>query len=99
MEYLRYDTLYKFINRKNINIKNICNNLSKKINEIIECMKLNNIYHNDLHPNNILINYENNNFKIYIIDFGEATNNLIKFNNENYTCKKINSYIKPLIII
>jgi hypothetical protein len=99
MEYLPYNTLYKFINRRNIDIKNICIILSKKINEIIECMKLNNIYHNDLHPNNILVNYENNNFTIYIIDFGEATNNMIKFNNNNYTCKKINSYIKPEIII
>jgi tRNA A-37 threonylcarbamoyl transferase component Bud32 len=99
MEYIEYDTLKKFINKLKINnIHSICNELSDKINSIIDCMEYYDIYHNDLHPDNILINYNKKNgiFKIYIIDFGESSNSLIKFNNVKYNCQKINLYITPI---
>lgn len=99
MEYIEYDTLKKFINKLKINnIHNICNELSDKINSIIDCMEYYDIYHNDLHPDNILINYNKKNriFKIYIIDFGESSNSLIKFNEVKYNCQKINLYITPI---
>jgi hypothetical protein len=101
MEYIEYDTLKKFINKLKINnIHSICNELSDKINSIIDCMEYYDIYHNDLHPDNILINYNKKNgiFKIYIIDFGESSNSLIKFNNVKYNCQKINLYITPINI-
>ena len=62
MEYLNYNSL----------AKNGCNDkLNETINEIKNCMGDNNLFHNDLHSNNIFLD-EN---KIAIIDYGEASSN------------------------
>ena len=73
MEYVDLPTLNNFFyDNKD---KNICKNIVNKLNNIIKCMERNNIYHNDLHLNNILINYINiDDYSIYIIDYGESTN-------------------------
>jgi tRNA A-37 threonylcarbamoyl transferase component Bud32 len=62
MEYLNYNSL----------AKNGCDDkLNETINDIKNCMGDNNLFHNDLHANNIFLD-EN---KIAIIDYGEASSN------------------------
>lgn len=85
MEYVKLPTLQTLINPiqddsiKNPNLQQLeqpktfnCNPIDIIVGNIDEFLKTNNIVHNDLNPNNILINTNTNPMDIYIIDFGEA---------------------------
>lgn len=73
MEYVDLPTLNNFFHDNKD--KSICENIVNKLNNIIQCMEKNSLYHNDLHINNILINYVNiDEYELYVIDYGESTN-------------------------
>tara|TARA_Y100000591_G_scaffold66045_2_gene54635 strand:+ start:5089 stop:6054 length:966 start_codon:yes stop_codon:yes gene_type:complete len=59
-----------------------CHQIIKKVQNIDDCLARNNLYHNDLTtPDNILLDSNNN---IYIIDYGESSNERIKSARFNY---------------
>lgn len=85
MEDVKLPTLQKLINPKqDDSIKNPilqqleqpktfdCNPIDTIVGNIDEFLKTNNIFHNDLKPDNIMINIDTTPVQIYIIDFGEA---------------------------
>lgn len=87
MNKMNYKTLVEGI--KDIDLTNgeTCNNLSNKINTVRSCMEQNNLYHNDYHEENILIDANN---KIGIIDFGLADTDPSDFTKSwEYTCNKL----------
>jgi hypothetical protein len=88
MEYIEFPTLKKFL-FENKDIEQ-CKTIEEKLNKVIECMEINNLYHNDLHKNNILIDNTNDKLDIYIIDYGEASEeNIGKSWKKNYSlCKE-----------
>ena len=87
MNKMNYKTLVEGI--KDIDLANgeTCNNLANKINTVRSCMEQNNLYHNDYHEENILIDTNN---KIGIIDFGLADTDPSDFTKSwEYTCNKL----------
>jgi hypothetical protein len=89
MEYVDFPTLKDFLFENKSMEK--CKTIENKLTNIIDCMHTHHIYHNDLHENNILIDYiDINNYSLYIIDYGESTNNIVfksKLKN-NFLCKE-----------
>ncbi len=63
-----------------------CKEYRSKLLEINKCLQDNNLYHNDLHADNVMINREGD--IAVIIDFGEATDTLTKFDNIDKFCSK-----------
>lgn len=63
-----------------------CNEIRDKLRIINNCLEDKRLYHNDLHEKNVLFNKEG---EIVIIDFGEATNTLTKFNTLGKFCSGI----------
>ena len=63
-----------------------CKEYRSKLVEINKCLQDNNLYHNDLHADNVMINREGD--IAVIIDFGEATDTLTKFDNFDKFCSK-----------
>lgn len=62
-----------------------CKAAQSKLVAINRCLEKNHLYHNDLHPENVMINEEGD---IVIIDLGEATDKLTKFVNFDRFCSK-----------
>jgi hypothetical protein len=62
-----------------------CNAARSKLVAINECLERNNLHHNDLHADNVMLNEQG---EIVIIDFGEATDKLTKFINFDKFCSK-----------
>ena len=62
-----------------------CNAARSKLVAINECLEKNNLHHNDLHADNVMLNEQG---EIVIIDFGEATDKLTKFINFDKFCSK-----------
>ena len=62
-----------------------CKHIETKIDNINSCMNGKGIYHNDLHPGNILMN-ENENNEIGILDYGLATDTDEKIEFKKYGC-------------
>lgn len=62
-----------------------CNAARTKLVAINECLENNNLHHNDLHADNVMLNKQG---EIVIIDFGEATDKLTKFINFDKFCSK-----------
>jgi len=92
MKKILYNNLYNFVKSEEYNETN-CDEISTKINTISTCMKLNNLYHNDLHRENIMIDKYNN---ISIIDYGRATDNPLKLLTplETYSCERLENIKK-----
>jgi hypothetical protein len=63
-----------------------CNKIRDKLTIINDCLEKNGLYHNDLHEKNVLFNKQG---EIIIIDFGEATDTLTKFNNMGKFCSGV----------
>ena len=78
MEFIQSDMFKKSMQSNN------CKNLEEKVKTINKCLEERNLYHNDLHHENILVDKNNN---IIIIDFGEASNTPVNF-NEISLCNK-----------
>jgi hypothetical protein len=68
------------------NAQEKCKEYRSKLVEINKCLQDNYLYHNDLHADNVMINREGD--IAVIIDFGEATDTLIKFDNFDKFCSK-----------
>jgi serine/threonine protein kinase len=87
MNKMNYKTLVEGIKDIDLTNEETCNNLSNKINTVRSCMEQNNLYHNDYHEENILIDTNN---KIGIIDFGLADTDPSDFTKSwEYTCNKL----------
>ena len=87
MNKMNYKTLVEGIKDIDLTNEETCNNLSNKINTVRSCMEQNNLYHNDYHEENILIDANN---KIGIIDFGLADTDPSDFTKSwEYTCNKL----------
>jgi serine/threonine protein kinase len=87
MNKMNYKTLVEGIKDIDLTNEETCNNLSNKINTVRSCMEQNNLYHNDYHEENILIDTNN---KIGIIDFGLADTEPSDFTKSwEYTCNKL----------
>ena len=69
MEYVKLPTLQNLKTHQKLQD---CGAIDTIVGKIDEFLKTNNIVHNDLNPNNILINISTEPMDIYIIDFGEA---------------------------
>ena len=89
MTKILYNNLYNFVKSKEFNDTN-CDKISTKINTISDCMKVNNLYHNDLHRENIMIDNSPNN-NISIIDYGRATDKklILLTHPEEYSCERL----------
>ena len=89
MNKMTYKTLAEGVSKIDVNNREICNNVSNKINTVRRCMEDNGLFHNDFHEENVLIDTENGN-KIGIIDFGLADTEQSDFTkNWEYTCNKL----------
>jgi tRNA A-37 threonylcarbamoyl transferase component Bud32 len=87
MNKMNYTTLAEGVKSIDLMNEETCNNLSNKINTVRRCMEQNNLYHNDYHEENILIDADN---KIGIIDFGLADTEPSDFTKSwEYTCNKL----------
>jgi hypothetical protein len=72
-----------------------CNKIRDKLSIINDCLEKNGLYHNDLHEKNVLFNKQG---EIIIIDFGEATDTLTKFNNMGKFCSGVQKREEKRII-
>ena len=91
MNKMNYKTLAEGVKDIDLDNKETCDNLSKKINNVRSCMEYNGLFHNDYHSENILIDTENDN-RIGIIDFGLAdTGNSEEFGLEDFGFEDTNS--------
>jgi tRNA A-37 threonylcarbamoyl transferase component Bud32 len=87
MNKMNYKTLVEGVKTIDLTNEETCNNLANKINTVRSCMEQNNLYHNDYHEENILIDTNN---KIGIIDFGLADTDPSDFTKSwEYTCNKL----------
>jgi hypothetical protein len=62
-----------------------CKDARSKLVAINRCLEENHLYHNDLHPENVMINEHGD---LVVIDFGEATDKLFKIVNFDDFCRK-----------
>ena len=60
-----------------------CIDIETEVNRINACLQNNNLYHNDLHTDNVMID---KNGELIIIDFGESSNILKTLSNEEEFC-------------
>jgi tRNA A-37 threonylcarbamoyl transferase component Bud32 len=58
---------------QHLNLNEDCNIIADEINRVVSCLEENNLYHNDLHGENILLKKENGNYRVGLIDYGNAT--------------------------
>lgn len=75
MEHVAYPTLYKI--KKGAEKQGMqfteCNDVDNIVGDVDDFLQTHGIIHNDLKPDNILVDTDANPMNIYIIDFGEAT--------------------------
>ena len=60
-----------------------CIDIETEVNRINACLQNNNLYHNDLHTDNVMID---KNGELIIIDFGESSNILQRLLKEEEFC-------------
>lgn len=102
MELIQYMTLYEAINYVELT-EDLCNAIVFKINNAYDWLVEHDIYHNDFHSKNILINIQSeNNIQLTIIDFGNACTEQTSFIDWTYDNDKLknikdNYYVKKNI--
>jgi tRNA A-37 threonylcarbamoyl transferase component Bud32 len=90
MDYIEGDTLYNYLIEKKYSEDKI-NEIKIVINDKLNKLHKLNIFHRDLHLNNIMIVEKKNKFNIYFIDFGlSIKKNKISNNLSNKNLKVIN---------
>ena len=62
-----------------------CIDIETEVNRINTCLEKNNLYHNDLHSDNVMID---KNGELIIIDFGESSNILQRLLMEEEFCAR-----------
>jgi len=72
-------------------ITDVCFDIEKEVERIDACLQKYNLHHNDLHSDNIMIDKKTK--EIIVIDFGEATDHLIKISEPVMLCSKFTSKI------
>lgn len=99
---LNYECLYYFT-MENITAKTLrnylatidfdttCTPLVKKINDIYNCLVGNNLYHNDYHIENIMVDTKDN---INVIDYGLATDKPVLIEDFSYDCSRLKKITK-----
>lgn len=88
MENITAKTLREYLTT--INFDTTCTPLVKKINDIYGCLVRNNLYHNDYHIENIMVDDEN----INVIDYGLATDKQVSLEYPIYDCSTLKRIIK-----
>lgn len=85
MNKLTYKNLIDSIEYLNLNED--CDIIASEINRVVSCLEENNLYHNDLHGENILIDHKNKNgkYRVGLIDYGNATEKP-SILTQNYDC-------------
>lgn len=71
-----------------LNLNEDCNIIADEINRVVSCLEENKLYHNDLHGENILLKEENGKYRVGLIDYGNATEKQVVFDNP-YNCDKL----------
>jgi hypothetical protein len=90
MNKIVYDNLLNAVDRIDLNNINICDSISNKLNTVNKCLEDNGLYHNDYHANNVMLNMNSDgNFRVGLIDYGEASSNYTTFKDWEYTCDKL----------
>jgi hypothetical protein len=86
MSRIQYANLQSQIGSEDI-ISN-CDEIARRINDVIDCLGNNGIYHNDHHPENIFLDKDG---KIGLIDYGisETYNSKIYEDKWRYNCDKL----------
>ena len=88
MENITATTLREYL--ATIDFDTTCTPLVKKINDIYGCLVRNNLYHNDYHIENIMVDDEN----INVIDYGLATDKQVSLEYPTYDCNSLKRIIK-----
>ena len=89
MENITAKTLREYL--ATIDFDNTCTPLVKKINDIYDCLVGNNLYHNDYHIENIMVDTNKN---INVIDYGLATDKQVLIEDPPYDCSKLKKIAK-----
>lgn len=89
MENITAKTLREYL--ATIDFDNTCTPLVKKINDIYNCLVGKDLYHNDYHIENIMVDTKDN---INVIDYGLATDKQVSIENPPYDCNKLKKIIK-----
>ena len=77
--YILYDKLSGLTPLTKLLDNKDCSKIMDRVREVNNCLKANELYHNDLTTlDNILVDSNNN---LYIIDYGEASENITMFDN------------------
>lgn len=92
MDYIDGDTLYNYLIAKNYT-EDKMNEIKKVLNDKLNKLHKLNIFHNDLHLNNIMIVEKNKQFNIYIIDLGLSIKKNKFYNNLSNKNLKVINYI------
>lgn len=92
MDYIDGDTLYNYLIAKNYT-EDKMNEIKKVLNDKLNKLHKLNIFHNDLHLNNIMIVEKNKKFNIYIIDLGLSIKKNKIYNNLSNKNLKVINYI------
>lgn len=71
-----------------LNLNEDCNVIADEINRVVKCLEENNLYHNDLHEENLLIDEQNGKYRVGLIDYGNATEKPIKI-SKDYNCETL----------
>jgi tRNA A-37 threonylcarbamoyl transferase component Bud32 len=87
MSKLSYQNLLNSIHK--LNLEEDCEIIVGEINRVISCLEDNQLYHNDLHEENLLINDENGKYRIGLLDYGNATEKQVKL-TQHYDCNTLN---------
>lgn len=87
MSKLSYQNLLNSIHK--LNLEEDCEIIVGEINRVISCLEDNQLYHNDLHEENVFINDENGKYRVGLLDYGNATEKQVKL-TQNYDCNMLN---------
>jgi hypothetical protein len=90
MDKMLYSNLQDAVKDIDLNNLETCNKISSKINTLTRCLEDNNLHHNDLNVENILLDYKpNGDIQLGLIDYGNANGEATSFTDWEYTCDKL----------
>ena len=89
MENITAKTLREYL--ATIDFDNTCTPLVQKINDIYDCLVGKDLYHNDYHIENIMVDTKDN---INIIDYGLATDKPVLIEHAPYDCSRLKKITK-----